>query len=90
MNITRLGLAASMLVFLGACSPRYLIDSYFIPQTDKLVRATQAQVGISSGDAQTVNYYLQICDVDNGQTANCKTTLVLDSVLVIDYYSSGH
>lgn len=87
MNFFRLGLVVSTLLFLGACSPRFLVDSYFIPQTDKIVRATKAKVGVMGGDSMTVNYYLQVCDINNGTATNCKSTLILDNVLMIRSYN---
>lgn len=87
MNPTKIALGA-LLLALGACQPAFLVNAYHIPQTTKVARAQQVYAGsIGSGDeaVDLINYYLQVCDLDQGRATNCKTTLVLDNVVTISF-----
>ena len=67
-----LGVAA--LAFSAGCRPNFLIGDYFIPDTNKVVRATQAQSGLADQDGNTtVTYAMQICDLNDGKATNCNT-----------------
>ena len=76
----------ALLLGLGGCQPAYLIGAYHIPQTTKVARAQQVFAGsVGSGDSAVnlINYYVQVCDLDQGKATNCKTTLVLDNVVTV-------
>jgi hypothetical protein len=87
----RLFIGAALLLATG-CANRFMITTYYIPQAAKVVRAQQALAGgfgNSAGDADVVNYYMQICDLSEGQATNCKTSLVLDNVLSVNFSGTG-
>lgn len=85
-------IAVSALLFAGGCAPKFLVSDYFVPQTNKVVRATVEYGGTMGGDdgQDLVNYYMQVCDLNDGRATNCKSTLVLDNVLTVDFYQSGY
>ncbi|TNE91395.1 MAG: hypothetical protein EP330_05355 [Deltaproteobacteria bacterium] len=67
-----------------ACMPsKMMLSEGFVPGHDKTARASIKTVGSAgSGDNKTLlsNYYIQICDVDNGVASNCRTNLILENV----------
>lgn len=88
---TLLGLTA---VVLGtaACSPKFLVRDYFIPDTAKVARETieyAGSVGSDDNSADVVNFYIQVCDLNDGKATNCKSTLVLDNVLTVNFWTTG-
>ncbi len=84
-----LGVAA--LAFSAGCRPNFLIGDYFIPDTNKVVRATQAQSGLADQDGNTtVTYAMQICDLNDGKATNCKKTVVLTNVLAVQFWNRGY
>jgi len=88
---TLLGLTA---VVLGtaACSPKFLVRDYFIPDTSKVARETieyAGSVGSDDSSADVVNFYIQVCDLNDGKATNCKSTLVLDNVLTVNFWTTG-
>lgn len=90
MNSTRVLIGAALLLCSG-CTSRYLVNSYFVPQTDKVVRTQVALAGNIGGadGVDVVNYYMQVCTLNEGQATDCKTTMVLDSVLAINFHQVG-
>lgn len=87
--MNRLTLLA-VLAFSAGCSPKFLIADYFIPDTAKVVRATVAQSGLADQNGNTtVNYYLQICDLNDGKATNCKSSLVLNNVVAVQPSAVG-
>jgi len=92
MNRTTTMLGVAVLAFSAGCSPKFLIQDYFIPDTAKVARASLEQTGQIGSDenAQSVvNYYLQVCDLNNGKATNCKSTLVLNNVLAVEFWQTG-
>jgi hypothetical protein len=90
MNRT-LMLCVGALLFTSGCASKFLVADYFIPDTNKVVRSSIEYGGTVGGDdgAQVVNYYLQVCDLNNGKATNCKSTLILDNVLTVNFYQTG-
>lgn len=88
---TVFGMAVLALAASG-CSSKFLIQDYFIPDTNKVVRASTEQTGqVGGGDdsASTVSYFLQVCDLTDGKATNCKQTLILSNVLAVDFWQTG-
>jgi len=83
-------LTLGALLFAGGCAPRFLIADYFIPQSDKNVRATLKFAGGTGSDANLVHYHLQVCDLVDGKATNCKSTKVLENVLAVDFWNRGY
>lgn len=69
---------------LCACSPKkMMLNETFVPNAEKTARSSIKTSGsVGSGDNKTVlnDYFIQICDVNNGIASNCKTNLILTNV----------
>lgn len=77
------------LVLLGGCAPKMMmLDQTMVPGHDKSVRSSIRTVG-SSKDEVLNNYYLAVCDVSDGKSSNCKTTLVLENIVDYDIHTGG-
>ncbi|MFK7928362.1 MAG: hypothetical protein AB8H79_09235 [Myxococcota bacterium] len=90
-RITLFGLAAVVLAT-AACSPKFLVRDYFIPDTAKVARETIEYTGSVGGDSNSpdiMNFYIQVCDLNDGKATNCKSTMVLDNVLTVNFWSTG-
>lgn len=73
----------AVLAFSAGCAPKFLVSDYFIPDTSKVVRTTISQSGLSNGEAATINYFMQVCDLQDGKATNCKKTMILSNVLTV-------
>lgn len=87
----RLTTLALGLALLAGCAPKKLmLGEQFFPGEAKTMRESIKTVG---GDKDTVlnNYYIQICDVEAGQSSNCRTNLVLENIIdyQVDTYTRG-
>lgn len=85
-------LAVGALLFTSGCASKFLVSDYFIPDTNKAVRASIEYGGsVGSGDngSEVINYYLQVCDLNDGKATNCKSTMILDNVLSVNFYQTG-
>lgn len=71
------------LALLSGCAPKMMmLDQTMMPGQTKSIRSSIRTVG-STKDETLNNFYLAVCDVEAGQSTNCKTTLVLENI--VDY-----
>lgn len=90
MNITlRLGAAAAVLIALAACTPKkVMLSETFVPGSPKVAKSSFKTVGGDKKNGLLSNYYIQVCDVNGGQSSNCKTTLILENVTDFQIHSA--